>query len=76
MNSEDILHELKILVDRTPLPARMDNPDLHAIQLIGRTAHFFGGFDGMTRLHNAFQKAGGDTGKLNRFWDRVGAWSA
>jgi hypothetical protein len=76
MNNDEILNELKTLVDRTPVPAEANSADLNAIQLIGLTAHFFGGFEGMTRLHNAFGKGGGDTSKLNRFWDRVGAWSA
>lgn len=50
------------------------------IQLIGRTAAFFGGFDGMTKLHDACEAMTGNTNEigdvLNRAWDGIGGWWA
>ena len=48
------------------------------IQIIGRTAAFFGGFDGMTKLHNACEAMTGNCNEvgdvLNRAWDGIGGW--
>lgn len=76
MFAECILEKLMILGDRTKTSAdeNEDKEGLNAIRLIGLTADFFGGFDGMTRLHNAFEKSGGNTYKMNRFWDQIGTW--
>ena len=42
------------------------------IEIIGRTAAFFGGFDGMTKLHNECEAMTGKTNEigdvLNREW--------
>lgn len=50
------------------------------IQIIGRTAAFFGGFDGMTKLHNACEEMTGNRNEigdvLNRAWDGIGGWWA
>lgn len=50
------------------------------IKLIGRTAAFFGGFDGMTKLHNAVEEMTGNRNEigdvLNRTWDGIGGWWA
>lgn len=48
------------------------------IQIIGRTAAFFGGFDGMTKLHDACESMTGNLNEigdvLNRGWDGIGGW--
>lgn len=48
------------------------------IQLIGRTSAFFGGFDGMTKLHDACEAMTGNRNEigdvLNRAWDGIGGW--
>lgn len=48
------------------------------IQIIGRTAAFFGGFDGMTKLHDKCEAMTGNRneigGVLNLAWDRIGGW--
>lgn len=47
------------------------------IHIIGRTAAFFGGFDGMTKLHDACEVISPGTGsELNRAWDGIGGWWA
>lgn len=50
------------------------------IQIIGRTAAFFGGFNGMTKLHDACEAMTGNRNEigdvLNRAWDRIGDWCA
>lgn len=50
------------------------------IQIIGRTAAFFGGFDGMTKLHDACEAMTGNRNEigdvLNRAWDQIGDWCA
>lgn len=50
------------------------------IKLIGRTAAFFGGFDAMTKLHNAVEEMTGNRNEigdvLNRTWDGIGGWCA
>lgn len=50
------------------------------IQLIGRTAAFFGGYDGMMKLHNACEASTGNSNEvgdvLNRAWDGIGGWWA
>jgi hypothetical protein len=51
---------------------------LHDIRLIGQTADFFGGFDGMKKLHDATERMVGNTNAvgfhLNLLWDRIGSW--
>jgi hypothetical protein len=75
-----ILDDLKTLVESANANAIYDSTLYGAtedkIRAIGQTAAFFGGFDGMTKLHDAFEKAGGDTYKLNRLWDQIGGWCA
>lgn len=48
------------------------------IQIIGRTAAFFGGFDGMTKLHNSCEAMTGNRNEigdvLNRAWDGISGW--
>lgn len=50
------------------------------IQIIGRTAAFFAGFDGMTKLHNACETMTGNRNEigdvLNHAWDCIGGWCA
>ena len=50
------------------------------IRSIGLTASFFGGFDGMKKLHDAAEAATGCTNEigyvLNLAWDRIGGWDA
>jgi hypothetical protein len=50
----------------------------HDIRLIGQTAAFFGGFDGMISLHDAAEAMVGNTNEigyyLNLLWDRIGGW--
>ena len=50
------------------------------IEIIGRAAAFFGGFDGMTKLHNQCEAMTGKTNEigdvLNRTWDGIGGWWA
>lgn len=50
------------------------------IQIIGRTAAFFGGFDGMTKLHDACETMTGNRNEighvLNLAWDGIGVWCA
>jgi hypothetical protein len=47
------------------------------IHIIGRTASFFGGFSGMTELHDACEAIEPGTGSvLNRAWDGIGGWWA
>lgn len=48
------------------------------LRLIGRTAAFFGGYDGMKRLHDAAEAlVGSDNSigyRLNYVWDGIGGW--
>lgn len=48
------------------------------IQIIGLTAAFFGGFHGMTKLHDACEAMTGNRNEigevLNRAWDGIGDW--
>lgn len=48
------------------------------IRLIGNTAAFFGGYDGMTRLHDAAEALVDKDNSvgfwLNRMWDGIGGW--
>lgn len=50
------------------------------IRLIGRTAAFFGGFGGMSKLHDACEEATGNRneigGVLNGAWDGIDNWCA
>lgn len=50
----------------------------HDIRLIGQTAAFFGGFDGMIALHDAAEALVGRDNSvgyyLNLLWDRIGGW--
>lgn len=50
------------------------------LQLIGQTAAFFGGFDGMTRLHDAAEALVGRDNSvgytLNQAWHGIGGWWA
>lgn len=51
-----------------------------ALRTIGLTAAFFGGVDGMTKLHDAVEAMAGETNEigdvLNRTWDGIGGWWA
>lgn len=61
-----------------------DDPELKVIvaqiRAMGHAASFFGGFDGMTALHDAAEAATGkrnDIGyRLNHLWDGIGGWLA
>lgn len=50
------------------------------IRLIGTTAAFFGGADGMTELHDAAEALVGKDNSvgywLNKLWDGIGGWWA
>lgn len=50
------------------------------IRTIGRTAAFFGGYEGMAKLHDACESRTGSTNEigsvLNRTWDDIGGWWA
>jgi hypothetical protein len=50
----------------------------HDIELIGQTAAFFGGFDGMKKLHDAAEQIVGFDNSvgfwINRLWDGIGGW--
>lgn len=77
MSAQTLLDTLKALVDQATIPATStDANTLEKIRLIGETAHYFGGYGAMSKIHNEFEKAGGDTFKLNRLWDGVGVWAA
>lgn len=64
---------------RDGLDARIDAL-AERIQVVGVTAAFFGGYDGMRKLHDAAEAlVGRDNsvgGILNRLWDGVGGWWA
>lgn len=48
------------------------------VELIGKTAAFFGGYDGMKRLHDACEQLVGNDNSvgyyLNHMWDGIGGW--
>ena len=48
------------------------------ILLIGQTAAFFGGFDGMKKLHDAAEEIVGFDNSvgfwIHRLWDGIGGW--
>lgn len=50
------------------------------IRLIGNTAAFFGGYDGMTKVHDAAEALAGKDNSvgywLNKMWDGIGGWWA
>lgn len=50
----------------------------HDLRLIGRTAEFFDGFDGMKRLHDAAEQLVDNDNSvgfyLNLLWDGIGSW--
>lgn len=52
----------------------------YRIQVAGVTASFFGGYDGMKRLHDAAEAVVGRDNSvganLNRLWDGIGGWWA
>lgn len=51
---------------------------LEKIQIIGRTATFFGGFDGMKKLHDTCEAMTCNRNEignvLNSAWDNIGDW--
>ncbi|MEW5891250.1 MAG: hypothetical protein AB1768_19955 [Pseudomonadota bacterium] len=53
---------------------------LEKIRTAGRTAAFFGGFDGMKQLHDAAEALVANDNSvgywLNRMWDGIGGWWA
>lgn len=69
--------------DSLPRPARDSERGkaiLNELVLIGQTAAFFGGFEGMIELHNAAEHLVGDSNEvgyyLNQAWDGIGGWWA
>lgn len=75
----ELVRELKSLRGDTSQSAD-DGRDAitEKIRTIGRAAAFFGGYDGMKRLHDACESMTGDTNEigevLNRKWDMIGGW--
>lgn len=53
---------------------------LKEILTAGRTAAFFGGYDGMKQLHDAVEELVGNDNSigyyLNYMWDGIGGWRA
>lgn len=83
--ADNIIQTLVQLVQETPLDANdVDSATpfgesiyvmtLQKIRIIGETANFFNGIEGMRKLEIAFSNAGGDARKLNHFWNQVGEW--
>lgn len=79
MQDTQILDDLRAMVDEIDM-AKISHElavvQVEKIRLIGQAAAFFDGFDGMTKLHDEFEKVGGDTYKLNHLWDGVSVWRA
>lgn len=53
---------------------------LSEVQLIGITANYFGGYEGMRKLHDAAEARVDNSNQvgywLNRMWDLIGSWLA
>lgn len=47
---------------------------LEKFRLIGRTAAFFGGYEGMLALNDAIVTGGGDSAWTNRMWEGIAGW--
>lgn len=64
---------------RDGLDARIDAL-AERVQVVGLTAAFFGGFEGMRSLHDAAEALVGRDNSvgfhLNRLWDGIGGWWA
>lgn len=80
---EELKQERRSLTLRDPLEQRDALEDridalVEKIQITGLTAAFFGGFKGMTELHDAAEAVVGRDNSvgatLNRLWDGIGGW--
>jgi hypothetical protein len=73
----DLVHEWNRM-DKDQRQGPRGQAIYHDLRLIGYTADFFGGFDGMKKLHDAAERLVDNDNSigywLNSMWDRIGSW--
>jgi hypothetical protein len=76
----DLIREYDGLRDRKGRDNKRAVEITHEVEVIGSTAAFFGGFEGMEQLHDAAEQIVGNDNSVgywvNRMWDGIGGWLA